>query len=111
MSVVIQRESTEYLYVGVFGDEPQVNQELAFKLPDQRPADPDWEAALLVNSQHALWGDAQNATDGDYFVAVLVGSFGVDGVELAPGDYVVWLRLTDAIERPVRIVPEALEVQ
>lgn len=111
MAVIIQRESTEYLYVGITGDLPAVDQELAFLAAAERPEEVDWVEAELVNdNQHSLWADAQAAADGDYFVALLIGSFG-SGHPLTPGDYTVWVRLTDTIEQPVRIVPEALEVQ
>lgn len=109
MSVQIQRESTEYLYVGITGDPPAVTQELAFKDAAERPIEDDWEEAVLVDdSSDALWTDANAATTGDYFLAILLGPF--SGLELSPGDYQVWVRLTDAVERPVRIVPVALEV-
>ncbi len=108
----IDRDSTEYLYFGVTGDVPATSAEVAFLAPAVRPTEPDWNAAILVpDSGHALWADAQaSGVTGDYFVAVLVGSFGGGTVTLTQGDYQAWLRLTDTIERPVRIAPVAVEV-
>ncbi len=112
MAIALPQESTEYLYVGVTGDPPSVGAEIAFMAAGERPEEPDWHAALVVDSgADALWDDAQASdVDGDYFAAILVGGFGVGGVELDLGDYQVWLRLTDTVERPVRIAPIALEV-
>jgi len=112
MAVVLQRESTEYMYVGVSGDVPSIGAELAFLAPAVRPEEIDWETAEVVDDAgHALWSDAvASGLTGDYYVAILVGSFGVGGVELLPDDYQVWVRLTDVTERPVRIAPVALEI-
>lgn len=109
---VLQRESTEYIYIGVSGDEPSEGAELAFMPAAQRPESADWHEALTVDDQHSLWADAQSTgLAGDWFAAVLVGTFGdPGGLDLAPGDYQVWLRLTDTTERPVRIAPVALEI-
>jgi hypothetical protein len=119
MATVIQRETTEFLYVGVTGDVPAEGGELAFLEAGVRPTGEDWEDAILVpDDSHELWDDAVAATQlaaplasPDFFLAILVGTFGTPGgLELAPGDYQVWLRLTDTVERPVRIAPIALEV-
>lgn len=110
MSVQMERESTEYLYVGITGQLPSVSQELAFLAAGERPIEENWLEAILINNEsHELWADASTATTGDYFLAILIGSFGT-GHLLNPGAYQVWVRLTDAFERPVRIVPVALEV-
>lgn len=110
MSLVIQRETTEYLYVGVTGDEPSVSAEIAIMNAGDRPTTQDWEEAIVVNDAHDLWADAQGAgLSGDYYVALLVGPFN-NTVDPGQGDYVVWLRLTDVEERPVRITPVALEI-
>ena len=115
MSVVIQRESTEYLYIGVNGTLPDIDQEVAFLLAGERPEEEDWHTAELVNnSSHPLWADATAAATGEYFIALLLGPYEGSngaGVVLPPGDYTVWVRLTASAERPVRIVPVALEVQ
>lgn len=110
MSVMIQRESTEYLYVGITGSPPSTDQELAFLEAPSRPTEQDWNAAILVDDQHPLWNAANAVATGDYFVAILIGAFGETGVELLPGDYQIWVRLTDTDERPVRIAPVTLEV-
>lgn len=112
MSVVLQRESTEYLYIGVTGAVPMVGVEMAFLASDVRPEEADWETAILVDdSGHALWADASaSGAVGDYYAARLVGPYNSNDVVLAVGDYQVWLRVTDATEQPVRIAPVALEV-
>lgn len=109
---IIQVESTEYVYVGVTGTVPTSGAELAFLSAGSRPQEENWNAATVVDDdQDTLWLDAQAAgIEGDYYIALLIGSFGGTGVELAPGDYQVWVRLTDTVERPVRIAPVALEV-
>lgn len=108
----IDRDSTEYLFVGVTGDVPSVGAEVAFVAPAARPEEGDWETALLVDDVgDALWDDAQaSGVSGDYYVARLVGPFGANDVVLTAGDYQVWLRLTDTTERPIRIAPAAVEV-
>ena len=113
MTLVIQRETTEYVFFGVTGTPPTVAQEVAFMDAGVRPTT-EWETALLVDdSGDPLWTDAQaSGVTGDYFVAILVGSFGGNTVVLAGGEsYQPWIRLTDTIEQPVRIAPEMLEVQ
>jgi hypothetical protein len=111
MATILQRESTEYLYAGVDGDVPSVGAEVAFLAAGVRPTT-EWEAAILVpDDSHPLWADAvASGLLGDYYVAILVGSFGGTGVVLAVGDYQQWLRLTDTTERPVRIAPVAVEI-
>jgi hypothetical protein len=109
----IDRSSTEYLYIGVTGDVPSVSAEVAFVIPPARPAGGDWDTAIIVGSNaHALWDDAQaSGVTGDYYVAILVGSFGGGTVVLTgPADYQAWLRLTDTTEQPVRIAPATVEV-
>ena len=111
MSLFIQRETTEYLYFGVTGDEPSQGAEVAILAPGQRPDELDWEAAIVVNDQHDLWDDAQGAgVPGSYFIARLIGPWN-NNVNPGQGDYQVWLRLTDTDERPIRIAPVALEIQ
>lgn len=112
MSVVVQRESTEYLYVGVTGDVPTVGVEVALMGAGDRPESGDWETAVLVDDAgDPLWDDATaSGVTGNYFAALLVGSFGGNPVTPVPGDYQVWLRVTDTTERPVRIAPIALEI-
>jgi hypothetical protein len=108
MSFVIQRESTEYLYVGVTGDLPSEGAEMAFLPAGVRPLETDWLTATLIDSASPLYQDAQASVPGDYWLAILVGPY--NGNVLESGDYQVWVRLTDLIERPVRITPVALEV-
>jgi hypothetical protein len=108
----IDRDSTEYLYFGWTGDPPSVGAEVAFMDAGQRPDTGDWKTALIVNDAHALWQDAVNSeVTGDYYVAILVGSFGGNTVVLTGAtSYQPWNRLTDATERPVRIAPVTVEV-
>lgn len=108
----IDRDSTEYLFIGVTGDVPSVSAEVAFLAAAARPTEPDWETATLVDSDvHALWADAvASGVTGDYYVARLVGPFNANDVVLTAGDYQCWVRLTDTVERPVRIAPAAVEV-
>jgi hypothetical protein len=113
MTLVIQRETTEYLYFGVTGDIPSVSAEVAFLAAGVRPTT-EWEPAVIINnSGHPLWDDAvASGVTGDYFVAILVGSFGGNTVILTgPALYQPWLQLTDVTERPVRISPETVDVQ
>lgn len=115
MSVVMEVESTEYIYVGVAGTVPD-SAEMAFMSAGARPTDADWHDATLVTSiTDPLWNDAKNSgATGDYFLAVLIGSFvgtsGTAGVTLAADDWQVWVRLTGPTERPVRIAPTTLEI-
>jgi hypothetical protein len=113
MTLVIQRETTEYVFFGITGDPPATDQEVAFLDAGVRPTT-EWEPAVLVeDDQSPLWNDAQaSGVTGDFFVAILIGSFGGGTVVLAgPDTYQPWIRLTDTVERPVRIAPEMLEVQ
>lgn len=112
MAVSIERESTEYLFTGITGYVPSVSAEVTFLSAGVRPTEPDWEVAVLVDTDsHLLWNDAVAAVGvADYYVGILVGSFGGTGVVLAQGSYQEWLRLTDAVERPVRIAPEMVNV-
>src|SRR6188472_3649814 len=108
----IDRDSTEYLYIGVSGDIPSVSAEVAFVTPPARPAGGDWKPAIIVGSSgHALWSDAvASGVTGNFYVAILVGAYGTGGVELTAGDYQPWLRLTDTVEQPVRVAPATVEV-
>ena len=108
----IDRDSTEYIYVGVTGEVPSAGAEVAFKAPAARPESGDWETAVIVDSAgDALWDDAvASGVTGDYYVARLVGPFNSNDVVLTVGDYQMWLRLTDTTERPIRIAPVAVEV-
>lgn len=112
MATDIQRESTEYVYVGVTGNVPSVSAETVFLAAGVRPTEPDWDTATIVNNDaHALWDDAvASGATGDYYIARLVGSFGGTGAVLTPGDYQQWIRLTDAVERPVLIPPVAVTI-
>lgn len=108
--MAIQRESTEYLFVGISGDAPSVDQELAFLEAGMRPTEMDWETAILVESGHPLFDDASALASGDYFLAILIGDYDTNPFSLSPGDYQIWVRLTDDPEQPVRIAPATLEV-
>lgn len=108
----IDRDSTEYLYFGWTGDPPSVGAEVAFLDAGVRPTEPDWKEGIVVDDVHALWADAvASGVAGDYYVAILVGSFGGNEVVLTgPDSYQPWNRLTDVTERPVRIAPITVEV-
>jgi hypothetical protein len=111
MSLILQRETTEYIYTGVSGDVPSSGGEIALLGAGQRPSEPDWNTAVIVDEVHQLWADAQRSqVPGDYYVAILVGSFGGNLVDPGVGDYAIWVRLTDQVERPVRISPVSLEI-
>lgn len=111
MALTMQDLSTEYIYIGVTGSEPASGAQIAFKTAGVDPLDADWKTATVVNNVHALWNDAvASGATGDYYVAILVGSFGGNTVAPAAGTYQVWLRLTDTTERPVRIAPETLTI-
>ncbi len=109
--LVLQRESTEYVYVGVTGSAPTGACDVAFLPAGQRPVDTDWSAATVVTDTHPLWADATSSgVAGDYYLARLVGSYGTGGVVLAPADYQMWIRVVGGAERPVRIAPVAVTV-
>lgn len=111
MAITMERESTEYVFLGVTGDVPATGAEMAFLTAGTRPTT-EWETATVVNnSGHALWPEAiATGLTGDYYVAILVGSFGGGTVVLTAGDYQVWLRITDTTEQPVKIAPVVLTV-
>jgi hypothetical protein len=113
MALTLERETTEYIYLGVTGNVPSTGVEFAFLAAGVRPTEPDWEPGVLIDSDaHALWDDAvASGVTGDYYIAILIGSFGGNTVVLTQGDYQVWVRLTDTTERPVRIVSEVLTIQ
>lgn len=112
MSVVLQRETTEYIYIGLTGQPPSVGAETAILNAGIRPTEPDWDTAVVVDDQHALYQDAVTSqVPGDYYVAQLVGPFNANSVNPGPGDYQVWVRITDSVERPVRIAPRSLEIE
>lgn len=112
MAVAMERESTEYVYIGITGDVPSVGVEVAFLAAGVRPTSPDWETAVLIDdSGHALWNEAiASGVTGDYFAACLIGAFGGGTVTLTAGDYQVWVRITDVTEQPVKIAPVVLTV-
>jgi len=106
MALTIERESTEYLYVGVTGTVVTGAVEVAFLDAAVRPVTADWETATKVTDGDLFWADAQTSGPGDWYIAKLVGPFG-DGtanLELTSGDYQAWIRATDNTERPVRMV-------
>lgn len=106
----IDRASTEFLYFGVTGDQPDTA-EVAFMAAGARPTSTDWHSAIIVgDSTHALWADAQaSGVAGDYYLARLVGPYN-NTLVLDPDDYQPWGQLTGPIERPVRIFPVAVTV-
>jgi len=109
----MQRESTEFIYIGVTGTVPS-SAKVAFLTAGVRPTSGDWQSALLVTSSaDPLWADAvASGATGTYYVARLVGAFGGTGAILtAPADYQVWIQLTGTTEQPVRIAPVVLSIQ
>ena len=108
----IDRDSTEFLYFGWTGDPPSVGAEVAFMDAGDRPIEADWKEGIVVTGVHNLWADAvASGVKGDYYVAILVGSFNGNTVVLIGGQaYQPWNRLTDTTERPVRIAPITVEV-
>ncbi len=112
MAVAIERETTEYVFIGVTGTVPATGVEVAFLAAGVRPTGGDWETAVLINdSGHALWTEALGSgVTGDYFIGILVGAFGGGTVTLVAGDYQVWIRITDTTEQPVKIAPVVLTV-
>ena len=111
--VTMQRESTEFLYVGWTGDIPDTSAEIAFLQAGQRPDAQAWETAIIVDGdQHDLWDDAQASdAQGDWYAAILIGTYGNDGIDLEPGDWQLWGRLTDTTEQPVRIAPTTVTIE
>ncbi|PXY33564.1 hypothetical protein BAY59_10810 [Prauserella coralliicola] len=112
MTLELQRESTEFIFFGVTGDVPSVGADVAFLAAGVRPTPSDWKSAIVVpDSQHELWSDAVGSgAAGSYFVAILIGAHNGGTLVLDPGDYQAWARLTDTIEQPVRILPQAVSV-
>lgn len=111
MTLVMQRESTEYIYLGVAGSVPSVGAKCAFLIAGTRPTGPDWKTAIVVVTGDPLFASAvASGATGNYYVAILIGSFGGGTVTLTAGDYQVWVQLTDAVEQPVRIAGEVLEI-
>jgi hypothetical protein len=111
MTLVMQRESTEFIFLGVAGDIPSVGAECAFLIAGVRPTSGDWKTAIVVVNGDPLYDHAvSSGATGAYFVAIKIGSFSGGTVTLSPGDYQVWVRLTDVSEQPVRIAAEVLEI-
>lgn len=116
MSIQLDTDSTEYIYLGITGTAPSVSAEMAFLAAGTRPSSGDWNLVVIVaDSSDPLWADAvASGATGSYYLAQLIGSFvgtsGIVGITLAVGDYQVWLRLTGDIERPVRIAPVTMEI-
>jgi hypothetical protein len=111
MTLVMQRESTEYIYLGVAGNVPSVGAECAFLIAGVRPTSGDWKTAIVVQNGDPLWASAlSTGIVGAYYVAIKIGAFSGGTVILTQGDYQIWVRLTDSAEQPVRIAAEALEI-
>lgn len=111
MTLVMQRESTEYIYLGVAGDVPSAGAKCAFLIAGVRPTAGDWKTATVVIVGDPLYASAvASGVTGSYFVAIRIGAFASGTVTLTPGDYQVWVQLTDTVEQPVRIAAEALEI-
>lgn len=112
MALEIQREGTVYVYYGVDGTVPSVSAEVAHLAAGTRPTVGDWETAIIVGSDaHALWADATaSGATGDYFVAILIGTYNGNTYSLPAGDYQPWIRPTDTTEQPVLLAPTTLTV-
>lgn len=113
MSLQMRESTTEYMFAGWTGTIPSVGAEVAFMAdPEAEASDADYQPAVLVTSvAHPLWADAKRTgLTGDYYVAILVGSYGGGGVPLAKGPYQRWDRCTDVTERPVRVCTVAVEI-
>lgn len=112
MPITIQRESTEYVFLGLTGGVPATGVEMAFLAAGVRPTSPDWKTSVLIDTDvHALWTEAIAAgVTGDYYAARLIGAFGGNTVTLTAGDYQVWVRVTDTTEQPVKLAPVVLTV-
>lgn len=115
MATIVERESTQYLYLGVTGSQPSVGAKVAFLAAGIRPNSDgsDWYDAILVNpTGDTLSADAvRSGVTGDYYVARLVGSFGTNDLVLTAGDYTQWIQLTGATEQQVLIAPITLTVE
>jgi hypothetical protein len=113
MSLIAQRESTVYSYVGMTGSVP-LTAETCLLVSGVRPTAADWHAAILVTSAASpLWADAvASKVGGTYYVARrIIGSFAGNDLLVGPGDYQQWLRLTGVEEQVVLICPVSVEVQ
>jgi hypothetical protein len=111
MTLVMQRESTEFIYLGVAGNVPSVGAECAFLIAGVRPTSGDWKTAIVVINGDPLYASAvASGATGAFYIAIKIGAFSGGTVTLTAGDYQVWVRLTDATEQPVRIAAEALEI-
>lgn len=92
--LTMSRLSREYVFLDVTtpNDLAGATAEVAFiGTPEGIPAPADWEAATLLLA--TTWR-----------IRVLVGPGHLDAVELSPGDYQVWAKITDSPEMPVRRV-------
>lgn len=111
MTLVMQRESTEYIYLGVAGEVPSAGGKCAFLAAGVRPTSGDWKTATIVVNGDPLYAAAvASGATGNYYVAIRIGAFASGAVVLTAGDYQVWVQLTDTVEQPVRIAPEVLEI-
>lgn len=109
--------STQYNFLPITGFGTPTIAEVAY-LPTAGvdPTDPDYDPALIVDDQHALWDMALGAFFGtptfglgqtvpDYFVGILVSGevdpFMANTPALEANDYSIWYRLTIGVARPV----------
>lgn len=70
------------------------------------------EMAFTTGADPIVWSAAAWETDGStYFARILVGGVGtLATVELAPGVYVAWVRVTATPERPVLRADNLVEI-
>lgn len=85
----MSRLSREYVFVDIetVDDLSTATSEVAFMAAEAIPTVSDWHPADLV---------------GTWSVRILVGPGSANAVELAPGDYQIWVKIIDFPEAPVR---------
>lgn len=85
----MSRLSREYVFIDIetTDDLSTATAEVAFMTATTIPTVSDWHPADLV---------------GTWSIRILVGPGAVDAVELTPGDYQIWIKITDFPEAPVR---------
>jgi hypothetical protein len=96
VSAEVQMESTEDVRVAVRAPSDPTGDpvEVAFTVPPARPADGDWVTAAWEAEPIYIRGVRR------WPAVVLVGPTN-DGVDLAPGRYSAWARVTDVPQVPV----------
>lgn len=85
----MSRLSREYVFIDLETPDnlSTASAEVAFMSAEAIPNTEDWHNADLVDN----WS-----------IRILVGPGSVNAVELAPGDYQIWIKIIDFPEAPVR---------